>query len=134
MQPNDQTMTEAAVIAESTTPETLEAAEPSATSSAPDDVALVRDFIVATDPALVPELVTGADVGAVLASVAAARAAYQRIAERVRAGQPVAGPEATRPAPVVPAGGAAPFTIDPADLPSGELIRRGLSAARRTGG
>ena len=133
MDPNEQTPIDDPITAD------LAAGEPpalSATSSAPDDVALVRDFIVATDPALVPELVTGADVGAVLASVAAARAAYQRIAEQVRAGQPVAGPTAVRPAPapVVPAGGAPPFVIDPADLPSGELIRRGLSAARRAGG
>ena len=133
MDPIDQTPIEETVTTEPTTTGT---SETPATSSASDDVALVRDFIVATDPGLVPELVTGADVGAVLASVAAARAAYQRIAEQVQAGQAVASPGATRsaPVPVVPAGGAAPFVIDPAGLPSGELIRRGLSAAWRTGG
>jgi hypothetical protein len=129
MDPIDQTPTE--------TTETVMQNEtiPDGSSTVPDDVTLVRDFILATDPALVPELVTGTDVGAVLASVTAARAAYRRIAERVGAGQPVAG-AATRPtpAPVVPAGGAAPFVIDPGDLSSGELIRRGISAARRAGG
>ena len=100
-----------------------------------DDVALVRDFIVAADAGLIAELVTGATVGEVLASVATARAAYQRIAEQVRAGVPLAEP-VVRPTPVpaVPAGGAAPFVVDPGDLPSGELIRRGISATRRVGG
>ena len=99
------------------------------------DVALVRDFIVAADAGLIAELVTGSTVGEVLASVAAARAAYQRIAEQVRAAAPGADP-VNRPilAPAVPAGGAAPFVVDPGDLPSGELIRRGISAARRVGG
>lgn len=101
----------------------------------PDDVALVRDFIVAADTGLIAELVTGSTVGEVLASVATARAAYQRIAEQVRNGASVATPVALpNPVPVVPAGGAAPFVVDPGDLPSGELIRRGLSAARRVGG
>ena len=133
MDPNEQTPTDDPMTVEIAATGTPEA---TGTSRAPDDVALVRDFIVATDPALVPELVTGADVAAVLASVAAARAAYQRIAEQVRAGQAAIAPVATRPAPapVVPAGGAAPFVIDPADLPSSELIRRGLSATRRVGG
>ena len=100
----------------------------------PDDVALVRDFIVAADSGLIPELIAGTTVGEVLASVAAARAAYQRIAEQVRVAAPVAGPgDRPVPAPTVPAGGAAPFVVDPGDLPSGELIRRGISAARRVG-
>ncbi len=112
---------------------------PAVPSDAPDDVALVRDFIVATDPGLIPELVMGASVGEVLASVAAARAAYRRVAEQVRAGQ-VADGAAGRftpsgpMAPVVPAGGAAAFVVDPGELPSGELIRRGISAARRVSG
>lgn len=106
---------------------------PAVPSDAPDDVALVRDFIVATDPGLIPELVVGASVGEVLASVAAARAAYRRVADQVRAG-PVAVEPVTPPAPVVPAGGAAAFVVDPGELPSGELIRRGISAARRVGG
>ena len=98
------------------------------------DVALVRDFIVAADAGLIAELVTGATVGEVLASVAVARAAYQRVAETVRATAPAVDPVARVAAPVVPAGGAAPFVVDPGDLPSGELIRRGISAARRLGG
>lgn len=103
-----------------------------------DDVALVRDFIVSADAGLIAELVTGATVSEVLASVAAARAAYQRIAEQVRVGAPTAGPVdpvvRVAPVPVVPAGGAAPFVVDPGDLPSSELIRRGITAARRVSG
>ena len=60
---------------------------PTVQPNAVDDVALVRDFIVATDSGLIPELVTGASVGEVLASVAAAWVAYERVAEQVRAGQ-----------------------------------------------
>lgn len=113
------------------------------TSEATDDVALVRDFIVATDGALVAELVGGRTVGDVLASVETARAAYRRIAERVHVGQPVpaAAPPAASstmataaPVPFVPAGGMTPFAIDPATLPSSELIRRGLEHSRHTSG
>ena len=118
-------------------------ATPDGTSASVDDVGLVRDFIVATDGALVAELVGGRTVGEVLASVETARAAYRRIAERVHAGQPM--PAASPPAessttttaasvPFVPAGGNTPFAIDPATLPSSELIRRGLDTARQTGG
>jgi len=109
---------------------------PTVPDNTPDDVALVRDFIVAADTGLIPELITGATVSEVLASVAAARAAYQRVVEQVR----VAGPPVVQVAPevpsmpAVPAGGAAAFVVDPGDLPSGELIRRGISAARRVGG
>ncbi len=131
MEPNDQIPSDATT--ETQTPiDESPATQPDRTA---DDVALVRDFIVAADPGLIAELVTGATVGEVLASVAAARAAYRRVAEHVRAAGPGAEP-ADRPAPVpaVPAGGAPPFVVDPGDLPSGELIRRGISAARGVSG
>ncbi|HEV2529179.1 MAG TPA: hypothetical protein VGT61_12100 [Thermomicrobiales bacterium] len=115
-------------LAEDTPEESSAAAEP-----AVDDVELVRAFVLGHDAALVPELVTGGTVAEVLSSVAAARAAYARIADQVRVEAPAGRATApiAAPVPVVPAGGAAAFAVDPATLPAGELIRRGVTAARR---
>ena len=84
-----------------------------------DDLAAVRELVLRAHPDAVPELVSGATVGELLASVEPARAAYARVAERI-------APAAT--APVVPAGGAGPVPIDPDRLPAPEKIRRGLTA------
>ncbi len=97
-----------------------------------DDVELVRSFVLRHDAALVPELVAGGSVAELLASVATARAAYARIAEQVRRAPPSAPVSQAVPVvPVVPAGGVAAFTVDPSTLPAGEMIRRGVTAARR---
>ena len=86
-----------------------------------EGLAAVRELALRAYPDAVPELVTGASVAEVMASVEPARAAYRRIAEAV--GQ--AGPAATPP--VVPAGDAPRLAVDVEALPAAEKIRRGLA-------
>ncbi|MCC7024022.1 MAG: hypothetical protein IT338_14455 [Thermomicrobiales bacterium] len=86
-----------------------------------DDLAALREVVLRAYPETVPELIGGASVAEVLASVEAAAAAYQRIAEGVAARSVAPAP------PAVPAGSAAPVAIDPETLPSVEKIRRGLA-------
>ncbi len=93
-----------------------------------DDLAAVRELALRAYPETVPELVGGESVAALLGSLEPAAAAYRRIAEGVAANVPI--PVAPPVAPTVPAGSAAPVTIDPERLPSVEKIRRGLSARR----
>jgi hypothetical protein len=89
-----------------------------------DEMALVREVVLKAHPDVVPELVSGATVAELLASVEPARAAHARIIEALP--KPVAEP------PVVPAG-AATAVVDPAGLPAHELIRRGIAAKRTRG-
>jgi hypothetical protein len=97
-----------------------------------DELAAVREVVLRAHPDVVPELVSGATVAEVLASVEPARAAYARIAERLT---PAAAATATAPTspnfpslPSVPAGGAGPVPLDPDRLPAPEKIRRGLAS------
>lgn len=92
-------------------------------SSVDDELASVRAVVLQANPDVVPELVGGATIAELLASVEPARAAYGRISERIR-------PAAAAPPPAVPAGSAS-SVVDPATLPAHELIRRGIEAARR---
>lgn len=85
------------------------------------DLAAVRELVLRAHPDVVPELVAGDTVDALLASVEPARAAYTRLAERI-------GRVA---APPVPAGGERPLPIDPERLPASEKIRRGLARRER---
>ena len=87
------------------------------------DLVAVRDLVLRAHPDVVPELVAGDSVAALLASVEPARSAYGRLAE--------AWGEAQPRLVAVPAGGGAPLPIDPEKIPSGEKIRRGLQAASR---
>lgn len=89
-----------------------------------DDIPAVRALILAAYPDVVPDMVTGATVADLLASVEAARAAYSAVAARLvpAAGAPPAAP------PPIPAGGGATLPIDPERLPASEKIRRGLRA------
>jgi hypothetical protein len=66
--------------------------------------------------------VRGETLAELMDSVEPARAAYQRIAEAVRA-------EVRTTAPIVPAGGATPVPIE--ELTADGLIKRGLAQARR---
>lgn len=86
------------------------------------EIGLVREVVLKAHPDVVPELVNGATVAELLASVEPARAAFARIAEALP--KPAGGP------PVVPAG-AAPAAVDLSTLPPQELIRRGIAARRR---
>lgn len=82
-----------------------------------EDLTALRAHLVATHGDAVGELIGGGTVAEMLASVESARAAYQRVAERV--GSSVAA------APVVPAGGAV-AVIDPDSVPTIEKIKLGL--------
>lgn len=103
-----------------------DAMEPNRTTSpieaetAGDELAGVRELVLRAHADAVPELVTGATVAELLASVEPARAAYARIAERLAPAEPAA--------PSVPAGGAGPVPVDPDRLPAPEKIRRGLAS------
>ncbi len=83
------------------------------------DLGAVRELVLRAHPDAVPELVSGATVDELLASIEPARAAYARIAERI-------APATTIPS--VPAGGAGPVPLDPDRLPAPEKIRRGLAS------
>jgi hypothetical protein len=89
------------------------------------ELAAVREVVLRAHPDVVPELVHGATVAEVLASIEPARAAYARIAAQIGPA-PTASP--VLPAPAIPAGGAGPVPIDPDRLPAPEKIRRGLAS------
>jgi hypothetical protein len=87
------------------------------------DLARVRDLILAAHADVVPELIAGATIQALIDSVEPARGAYQSVIARM-------APPAPPVVPVVPAGSAL-AAVDPSTLPAHELIRRGLRAARK---
>jgi hypothetical protein len=108
-------------------PETAETIERPETSIEPEpeapagpDLGAIRDLVLRAHPDVVPELIAGETVDELLASVAPAQAAWQRLADRL-------GPAATPP---VPAGGERPVAVDPERLSPGEKIRRGLARGR----
>ena len=86
----------------------------------------VRQVVLAAYPDSVPELIQGATVPELLASIEPARAAYARVVESMAA---VAEPVAVT-APVVPAGGGG-AVLDPGALPAAEKVRRGIASQRR---
>ena len=88
------------------------------------ELAAIRELVLRAHPDVVPELIAGDSIEALLASVGPAEAAYQRIAERFP--QPAPPP----PPPSVPAGGGQPALIDAERLPADEKIRRGLTTRR----
>jgi hypothetical protein len=90
------------------------------------DLDTVRDLVLRAHPDVVPELVAGDSVAALLASVEPTRSAYERLTASWSERRPAAGDAAT-----VPAGGGAPIAVDPDRLPAAEKIRRGLSASTR---
>ena len=70
----------------------------------------------------VPELIAGATIADLIASIAPAQAAYSRVAESM-----------LQPAVTVPAGGNTPVLVEADALPTSEKIRRGLAAINRKG-
>lgn len=105
-----------------------------------DDLTKVRELVLLAHPEVVPELVRGNSIDELIASVAPARSAYQRVAESVRAGgmevgrrkSEDGGREAeakTVAPPAVPAGGAA-NVIDPSSLAPTTKIAQGLTQRR----
>jgi hypothetical protein len=104
------------------------------------DLEKVRELVLKANPDVVPELVRGASLDELIASVEPARSAYQRIAEQVGEATTVsAQPGATvnvqgestvvAEPPAVPAGGAN-LVIDPANIPPVGKIAQGLRAKR----
>lgn len=93
--------------------------EEDATVTAADEVAAVREALVRAYGDCVPELVGGATVQEVIASVEVARAAYAEVAARVVR-------ERGEAAPVVPAGGGR-VVADLDALPAAEKVRRGIA-------
>ena len=89
----------------------------------------VRDLVLQAHPDVVPDLVRGASLDELLASVEPARSAYQQIAERVRGATGAASPVAPTP-PAVPAGGTR-ATLDPATLSPVTKIARALAERHR---
>ncbi len=106
------------------TAETTVAGEAPAVTTAEELVA-VRELALRAHPDAVPELVTGASVAELIASVEPARAAYRRVADAV--GQGAGSPPVAVPPPV-PAGDAPRLALDVDALPATEKIRRGLAA------
>ena len=100
-------------------------AQPAASALTAEELAAVRELALRAHPDAVPELVTGASVGELMASLEPARAAYRRIAETVGQGAP---PPVV--APAVPAGDAPRLAVDVEALPAAEKIRRGLAGQR----
>lgn len=109
-----------------TSPKVTTEEAPGVTAVPGEELAAVREVVLRAHPDVVPELVGGATVTELLASVEPAQAAYARIAERIT---PTATPPLPLPSvPVIPAGGAGPVPLDPDRLPAPEKIRRGLAS------
>ena len=97
------------------------------------ELAAVRELALKAHPDAVPELVGGASVAELMASVEPARAAYRRIAEAAvgRVQAQAAAPAVPPVPPAVPAGDAPRVVVDVDRLPAAEKIRRGLARRRR---
>ena len=78
--------------------------ETDAGTAAPDDLALARALILKAHPEIVPELVTGASLAEMLASVPAAEAAWARVIETAR-GTAIPSPADRERGTAVPSGG-----------------------------
>jgi hypothetical protein len=85
-----------------------------------ESLRIVRDLILKAHGDVVPELVQGESLAALMDSVEPAKAAYQRLVEAVKAS-----------APVVPAGGASGPAIAIEHLTADGMIKRALSQARK---
>jgi hypothetical protein len=117
---NETTRDEIDEIDQGTTPFPVEAEErdePANEELLESTLLVVRDLILQANPDLIPELVRGETLTELMESVPAAKDAFQRIREQMRA-----------QVPTVPAGGAATAVIDgPAEV----LIRQAIISKRR---
>jgi hypothetical protein len=80
----------------------------------------VRQLVLRAHPDVVPELVAGASIAELLASIGPAAEAYSTLAARIGAASPQ-----------VPAGNVSPAPVDPERLPIAEKLRRGLAERKR---
>lgn len=112
---------------------------PSDATDAPqqvDDLSLVRELVLKAHPDVVPELIGGDSVAAIVASISPAQTAYSDLAAKIQANSGASSGHATPGAnvPRVPAGSTAPAPIDPDRLPTAEKLRRGVQdRANRAG-
>ncbi len=90
------------------------------------DLASVRDLVLKAHPDVVPELVRGASITELLASIEPAHLAYEHLATRIQDGLPP-----TVALPVVPAGGTGPVPLDLDQIPTSEKLRRGIENRAR---
>jgi hypothetical protein len=93
------------------------------TENSANDLSAIRELVLHAHPDVVPELISGATVDDLMASIEPAEAAYRRVSESLRASDA----DSTQPTPTVPAGGDRPMPVDPDRLPASEKIRRGLA-------
>ncbi len=84
----------------------------------------VRDLVLQAHREVVPELVVGASLTELLASIEPARAAYANLATRIEADR-LPEPQAAT-VPLVPAGGTGPAPLDFDRMPASEKLRRGI--------
>jgi hypothetical protein len=98
-------------------------ATPDPDQPASDERDRIRELVLLAHPEVVPELVQGASIGELLASIEPARSAYRTLAERIQAAAP--------PVASVPAGGSGPAPLDLDRLPAAEKLRRGLAELRK---
>lgn len=84
----------------------------------------VRDLVLQAHREVVPELVVGASVTELLASIEPAREAYANLATRIEADRLPESQAAT--VPLVPAGGTGPAPFDLDRMPASEKLRRGI--------
>lgn len=113
-------MTDTPDIAPDITPDTL----PPAPDLPQITLDAVRELVLRAHPQVVPELVQGASVEALLASVEPASKAYTSISARLE-------PAAIEPPTPVPAGTTPPVPIDLNQLPTAEKLRRGIHERQR---
>lgn len=93
----------------------------------PEILERVRELVLQAHREVVPELVGGDSLTALLASVEPARQAYANLAARL-AVEPTPVPAVTHP---VPAGGTGPAPIDLDRMPASEKLRRGILQRNR---
>lgn len=84
----------------------------------------VRELVLQAHREVVPELVTGASLTDLLASIEPARQAYANLAGRLQAEQGPVSDAAHIPS--VPAGGTGPAPLDLDRMPASEKLRRGI--------
>lgn len=107
------------------------ASEAGAAALAGADLDAARALVLKANPTAIPELVTGTTITELEAAAATATGVYDRILANLSqagagTGTPAKEPEAAPPV----TSGAAASSIDLGSLSSGELIRRGLAAAK----
>lgn len=101
------------------------------TSRPVDDLSLVRELVLRAHPDVVPELIGGDSVAAIVASISPAQAAYSDLAAKIReagatTSAPGSGGSDTGGVPRVPAGSIIPAPLDPDRMPASEKLRRGV--------